>query len=1325
MATMRDLTVRIRANADEFDAAMKSSGLSARGFSAELRNLEQQEARRAQAMRTAGRAMTVFGAAVLGGLGLAAKAAIDWESAWTGVVKVIDGSPAQLARVEEGLRGLARELPISHREIAGVAQAAGQLGISTDGIVSFTRTMVNLGQATNLSAEEAAFAIARMANVMGTSEQDVDRLGSSLVLLGNNSATTESEILQMAQRIAGAGNQIGLTEGEVLGFAAALSSVGIEAQAGGSSISRAMITISAAVNDGGDALDEFARVSGMSADEFATAFRERPAEAISTFVTGLGRISDSGGDVFSVLDSLGLSEVRVRDAFLRLAGNSDLLAQSLMLGNQGWSENTALLEEAARVYATTESKMAIARGQMQDFAITVGQTFTPIIGAAADKVSNWAQMIGELPEPAIQAGAALGGIVGAASLVGGGMLLLLPRITETMRILDGMGGVAAATAGRLRGLATFLTGPYGIALGAAAVATALFFDRKADQAALTRDLTQAIQDEGDALNATSREIVVAKLAQDGLLQVAKDLGIGLADLVDAHLDPTSDAYGRVDRRLRELNRSTVDASDATAGYGASADLTGPQVRGLRDSIMGTNDATAQAVQEARLAEEANRDSGEAAGDLSEIQGDLAGAMEETASAADDLKDALEELAGGQRDLTQAQIRYLDDVQKLTEALADNGSTFDLNTDAGRRNLDALIRVADSSEALQVATIETTGSVDEATAAGEAHRKKLVDIVAQSTGNRTEAERLVDSFLGTAGATDIAATATENAEDRAARYKNELGRLREMSSGGLRPEIDRLIGDFDTLGGAHASAKEQNSAQVQELLGLARRASPELRAEILRLAREIAAIPDGEFDITANGKVNYPVNLERARQGFGLATGGIVPGYTPGRDVHRFTSETGGALDLSGGEAVMRPEFTRAVGTHWVDHANAAARSGGMSGVQGFLEGNMRNDPTQRLAMGGVVRGGIKPFPKIARRAYAELGDAAVTGLTATLTPILKEVEEQFLAAMSGGWSGGGPQWRQLFAMVKKRFPAARMTSGLRPGDPGHHGRGTAVDIAGPSPAPSGSAFMASVNRWIHDAHGRRSAELIYDGIGNDRSNIKNGRAFPYSPGVRAAHRNHVHWAMGGGPAPAGGSGGGGPGVARWRGMVLQSLGIMGLPASLAATTLRRMNQESGGNPRAVNNWDSNARRGTPSVGLMQVIGPTYRANRHPRFDRGPYIHGTSVDPLANTLAAHRYTLRRYGSLPAGYNRRGGYDDGGLAAGRGFMRKDEIDPERVLSPRQTVAFEQLVRVLDSPRFTGPAAGAATHKHYHLTVHNAEGQRVDLETQFRRLELRAGV
>jgi len=139
---------------------------------------------------------------------------------------------------------------------------------------------------------------------------------------------------------------------------------------------------------------------------------------------------------------------------------------------------------------------------------------------------------------------------------------------------------------------------------------------------------------------------------------------------------------------------------------------------------------------------------------------------------------------------------------------------------------------------------------------------------------------------------------------------------------------------------------------------------------------------------------------------------------------------------------------------------------------------------------------------------------------------------------------------------------------------------------------------------------------------------------------------------------------GGAGVEQWRGLVTQALARLGLSAGDVDRTLRRMNQESGGNPRAINNWDSNAARGTPSKGLMQVIDPTFRAYRDPSLPNDIW------DPMANVVASMRYARARYGSLAAAYDRPGGYDSGGwLPPGLSTVYNGTSRPEAILTPEQ--------------------------------------------------------
>lgn len=155
----------------------------------------------------------------------------------------------------------------------------------------------------------------------------------------------------------------------------------------------------------------------------------------------------------------------------------------------------------------------------------------------------------------------------------------------------------------------------------------------------------------------------------------------------------------------------------------------------------------------------------------------------------------------------------------------------------------------------------------------------------------------------------------------------------------------------------------------------------------------------------------------------------------------------------------------------------------------------------------------------------------------------------------------------------------------------------------------------------------------------------------------------------------------GGGVQQWLPVVLQALGMVGQPASLAQTVLRRMNQESGGNPAAINNWDVNAKNGTPSKGLMQVIDPTFRANAYPGYSSNIY------DPLSNILASMEYAIRHYGSLSAAYNKAGGYANGGTTPTGSPFWVGEQGPELMWSSRE----HYVSTAAQSREFSGASGG----------------------------------
>ena len=340
-------------------------------------------------------------APIVAGAGLVVKAAIDYESAFAGVKKTVDETATvSYQKLSDGIRQMAKELPASAVEIANVAEVAGQLGIKTEDILSFSRTMIDMGESTNLSAEEAATAIAKIANIMGLTSDEYSKFGAAVVDLGNNFATTEKDIVMMANRLAAGGKLAGLTAPEILGLATAMSSVGIEAEAGGTAMTQTLTAIGNAValttKDSADDLALIAKVAEMTSEEFQQAWKEKPAEALQSFIKGLNTAHEKGANVDAILMKLGMTGVRQGNMLKSLALSSDKMSAAVQRSNQAWKENTALTNEANKRYETTESQLKMFRNQITDLAIEFGGPLIKALRSGLDAVKPWLNNLADL-----------------------------------------------------------------------------------------------------------------------------------------------------------------------------------------------------------------------------------------------------------------------------------------------------------------------------------------------------------------------------------------------------------------------------------------------------------------------------------------------------------------------------------------------------------------------------------------------------------------------------------------------------------------------------------------------------------------------------------------------------------------------------------------------------------------------------------------------------------------------------------------------------------------------------------------------------------------
>lgn len=407
-----------------------------------------------------GNKFTVLSTASGASLTLAAKTAIDFEDAFAGVAKTVDATDEELAVLRDGIIELSKVLPASTTEISAIAESAGQLGIAKDDILEFSKVMIGLGEATNLTSEDASTMIAQFANVVDISGE-YERFGSALVELGNNGASTEAEIMELAQRLSGAGSVAGLSAQEILGLSASMANVGINAEAGGTAMSTLISQMERASIEGGSSLQEFAKVSGMSAEEFAQAWSTEPSVAIDAFLSGLNAIQTEGGNVYGTLETLGINEKRLTDTVLRLSSATGQVAINTEMANRAWEENVALTTETEKRYATTKSELKKLQNNIEAIGIQLGETLLPIINDIVSAVSPIVQKFSEM-SPALQKVTVAVLAIGTA--LAPFLIILGKVITSVGTIVSfiGTSGAGAGLASALGGLA----GPIGLAVAA-------------------------------------------------------------------------------------------------------------------------------------------------------------------------------------------------------------------------------------------------------------------------------------------------------------------------------------------------------------------------------------------------------------------------------------------------------------------------------------------------------------------------------------------------------------------------------------------------------------------------------------------------------------------------------------------------------------------------------------------------------------------------------------------------------------------------------------------------------------------------------------------
>lgn len=410
----------------------------------------------------------------------AVSAADSIDSAYRDMRKTVEGTEAQFKALKDGAIKFSKTHVVSADQLLEIEAVGGELGIATENLETFATVVSNISTASNYEAEEAATMLGQLANITHMTAEEYEGFSDALVRLGNNGASTETQIGDIASRIGSMSTIVGMSIPDMLAWSSTLASTGQKTESVGTAFSKTMSlmetavasaggtmdtsfdTINAAVAESGDKLvifanlmgmtaDEFAEawttdsqavyselketlggakdnlqkladVAHMTADEFAEAWESDPTAALKAFVEGLNDIEASGGSADAILESLGITGTRQKQAIEGLMQTIGLLNDNLEMSGDAyngvsdkWGKAGDAANEAAKKAEGFSGQLQIlknigntALAELAEGAVPWMKMLSDLAGKASEALSS----MGEGTKAALVAGMALAGGAG-------------------------------------------------------------------------------------------------------------------------------------------------------------------------------------------------------------------------------------------------------------------------------------------------------------------------------------------------------------------------------------------------------------------------------------------------------------------------------------------------------------------------------------------------------------------------------------------------------------------------------------------------------------------------------------------------------------------------------------------------------------------------------------------------------------------------------------------------------------------------------------------------------------------------------------------------
>lgn len=316
-------------------------------------------------------------------------AAKEIDTSFRDMKKTVQGTDEQFAHLKQAAIDYSTTHVTTASQMLEIEAMGGQLGVATSQLESFAAVVSNIDIATDINADDAAKDIGQLENIMKDLNKDtLPGFSDALVRLGNNNATVESSIMDVTMRIGSMGGILGMSTPEVLAWSTAISSTGQNSEAAGTAMSKTMSDIEGAVGEGGDALQGFSDVAGMSAEQFAAEWKSSPSEALLSFVEGLKRVGEEGGSVDNTLEKLKITSVRQKQGLEGLTQETDTLTNALKMSSDAWNGVSDEWGQAGDAEREAKQKsegfsgaLQILKNDMADLGMVAGESLTPILQA--------------------------------------------------------------------------------------------------------------------------------------------------------------------------------------------------------------------------------------------------------------------------------------------------------------------------------------------------------------------------------------------------------------------------------------------------------------------------------------------------------------------------------------------------------------------------------------------------------------------------------------------------------------------------------------------------------------------------------------------------------------------------------------------------------------------------------------------------------------------------------------------------------------------------------------------------------------------------------